>query len=84
MFSSEQLKGSINTVDRQLLFDIRNLLIEQNTLLKNITTESQPDEIDTMKRQEVMKQLKQYENPKGWHHWSTDKMKDHLREVILT
>jgi len=42
MLSEEQLKGSINTPDRQLLWDIRTLLRESNEIQRAILEGCKP------------------------------------------
>jgi hypothetical protein len=37
MFPEDQLKGSLNTVDRQLLYDIREELRKMNQTLSNLS-----------------------------------------------
>lgn len=44
MISETSLKGSINSVDRQLLYDIRELLKEQNELLRTLTEKKEPSQ----------------------------------------
>lgn len=42
--NEEQLKGNINTVDRQLLYDIRELIRENNQLLNKLLNGGNKDE----------------------------------------
>jgi hypothetical protein len=76
MFSNEEIKRNINNVERQILFNIQNLLVEQNDLLKQLITEksSNADDIQ-LKRPDLMKAVsKLKEKPKGWHTMSNDKL----------
>jgi hypothetical protein len=43
MYSEEQLKGNINSIDRQLLYDIRELMRENNLLLTRLLNNGQKE-----------------------------------------
>ena len=82
MFTEEQVKGSINSVERQLLWDIRNLLIEQNELLRKSLEGKNADPIDELKRPELMKRMAKLDNrPPGWNKWETEAMRKFLKEA---
>lgn len=62
MFTEEQIQGNLNTVDRQLLYDIRGLLQEQNALLRALGNENNreaPDENKTRGRGRAKTDLKE-------------------------
>jgi hypothetical protein len=42
MYSDEQIKGNLNSIDRQLMYDIRELMRENNRLLAKLA--GQPKE----------------------------------------
>ena len=50
MFTENQIKGSLNTADRQLLYDIRELLKEQNQLLRKLMIENKQETVDIKRR----------------------------------
>lgn len=84
MFTEDQLRGNINTVDRQLLYDIRELIREQNGLLKAIvSSENKPETVDinNLKRPELMKLMSRKNPPQGWNKWGNDEIIQYLKGV---
>jgi len=58
MFTENQIKGSLNTPDRKLLYDIRELLIEQNQLLRKLTSENNQETVDIKRKRRKKEELK--------------------------
>lgn len=95
MFSIEQIKGNLTTVDRQLLLMIYEQQVETNRLLRLTTNENKPeeetpdnpieqitDDLSALKRQDLMKRMAKLSNtPQGWNRWDTEQIRQHLREV---
>ena len=49
MFTENQIKGGITTIERQLLYEIRDLLKEQNELLRSIASSNVENNPETVK-----------------------------------
>jgi hypothetical protein len=45
MYSDEQIKGNLNSIDRQLMYDIRELIRENNRLLSNLISEPEAKKV---------------------------------------
>ena len=74
------MHNDINLVNSEikLLYDIRELLIEQNGLLKLLTkTDNQTTaKVDDLKRADLMKLVKELpDRPQGWTKLSNDELK---------
>jgi hypothetical protein len=84
------MHNDINLVNSEvkLLYDIRELLIEQNELLKQIIGNKQEREeinnqtdIDSLKRADLMALVKELPNkPQGWTKLSNDELKALLKD----
>ena len=78
------MHNDINLVNSEikLLYDIRELLIEQNGLLKLLTkTDNQTTvQVDDLKRADLMKLVKELpDRPQGWTKLSNDELKTLLK-----
>ena len=83
---------NIMTTESKLLFDIKMLLMEQNSLLKqsiNAIGQEEKENVSTVNikankykdldRKELMGLIKKSQNkPKGWTKWSNEEMQDFL------
>lgn len=80
------MHNDINLVNSEikLLYDIRELLIEQNELLKSLANKENKqveDNIDGLKRADLMKLVKELpDRPQGWTKLSNDELKALLKE----
>jgi hypothetical protein len=79
------MHNDINLVNSEikLLYDIRELLIEQNEFLKLLTkTDNQTTaKVDDLKRADLMKLVKELpDRPQGWTKLSNDELKALLKE----
>ena len=69
---------NLNSTERKLLFDIRELLIEQNKLLKTLLPNQ--EDLSALKRSELMARAKELPNkPHGWTKLSNEDMRTLLR-----
>ena len=69
---------NLNSTERKLLFDIRELLIEQNKLLKTLLPNQ--EDLSALKRSELMARVKELPNkPHGWTKMSNEDMRTLLR-----
>ena len=79
------MHNDINLVNSEikLLYDIRELLIEQNGLLKLLTkTDNQTTaKVDDLKRADLMKLVKELpDKPQGWTKLSNDELKALIKD----
>lgn len=78
------MHDDINLVNSEikLLYDIRELLIEQNELLKGFTGKKEvPINEDNLKRADLMALVKVLANkPQGWTKLSNDELKALLKD----
>jgi hypothetical protein len=79
------MHNDINLVNSEikLLYDIRELLIEQNELLKRLTDNQTTAKVDieNLKRADLMKLVKELpDRPQGWTKLSNDELKALLKE----
>jgi hypothetical protein len=80
------MHNDINLVNSEikLLYDIRELLIEQNKLIKLLTTERNTGttaQTDDLKRADLMALVKELPNkPQGWTKLSNNELKALLKE----
>lgn len=79
------MHNDINLVNSEikLLYDIRELLIEQNGLLKLLTkTDNQTTaKVDDLKRADLMKLVKELpDRPQGWTKLSNDELKTLIKD----
>lgn len=93
MYSINQIKENITTIDRQLLFMIYEEQKETNRLLSILANENNQSDIapvthiegsesdlDTLKRPELMKRFAKLSNkPQGWNKWDTEVIRNHLK-----
>lgn len=91
MFTLEQIKGNITTVDRQLLLMNYEAQLETHRLLNILIENKQAEpahieieeDLDALKRPELMKRIAKLSNkPQGWNKWETEHMRKHLKEAI--
>ncbi len=95
MFTLEQIKKNLTTIDRQLLLMIYEEQRETNRLLRLLANESKPDteipdepiervtdDLSSLKRPALMQRMAKLGNtPQGWNKWDTEKIRQHLKEV---
>lgn len=96
MYSLDQIKANVNTIDRQLALMQYEQQVETNRLLtllinENNGTKHEPsddhtdateDTIESLKRPELMKLMAKLPNkPMGFQKWGTEQMRDHLKGV---
>jgi hypothetical protein len=80
------MHNDINLVNSEikLLYDIRELLIEQNKLIKLLTTERNTGttaQTDDLKRADLMKLVKELpDRPQGWTKLSNDELKALIKD----
>lgn len=80
------MHDDINLVNSEikLLYDIRELLIEQNKLIKLLTTERNTGttaQTDDLKRADLMKLVKELpDRPQGWTKLSNDELKALIKD----
>lgn len=94
MYTLEQIKENIHSIDRQLSLMIYEQLVENNRLLRIVTNDNNDDgtklspelikgstdDIDSLKRPELMKRIAKLSNkPQGWNKWETEDMRKHLK-----
>src|SRR5690348_14779038 len=95
MYTIEQIKENMHSIDRQLLYMIYEQQTETNRLLRLLTNENKQeddplpsdehinaatDDIDSLKRPELMKRIAKLSNkPQGWNKWETEDMRKHLK-----
>lgn len=96
MYSLEQIKANVTTIDRQLALMQYEQQIETNRLLALLINENsgikqEPSDdhthdpqgaIESLKRPDLMKLMaKLPDKPMGFHKWGTEQMRDHLKGV---
>lgn len=80
------MHNDINLVNSEikLLYDIRELLIEQNELIKLLTTERNTGttaQTDDLKRADLMKLVKELpDRPQGWTKLSNNELKALIKD----
>lgn len=91
MYPLEEIEKNLTSIDRQLQYMVYQELVENNRLLRLITNdnnddgtklslESIEDDVDHIKRPELMKRIAKLRNkPQGWNKWETEQMRDFLK-----
>lgn len=80
MFTNDEIKRNLNNLERQILFNIQNLLTEQNELIKQLINEKPSKADHILKRPDLMKAVsKLKEKPKGWQTMGNDKLNELLK-----
>lgn len=82
----DQVAQQISRTDQQLQYYLILEQQETNRLLRqmlDMKPDNQPNEIDELKRPDLMKRMAKLENkPQGWNTWGTERIRTHLKEVV--
>jgi hypothetical protein len=82
----ELLEKQISRTDQQLIYYLILEQQETNRLLRKLAGEESQEQsdgdIDSMKRQDLMKRMAQLKDkPAGWNKWETEDIRKHLKGV---
>lgn len=80
----DQVVQQISRTDQQLQYYLILEQQETNRLLRQLLGDKQEtNELDELKRPELMKRLAKLENkPQGFNKWGTEEMRQYLKEAV--